>query len=120
MPQFCETSTQQQLTLFPAWGYSCNETFPGTQAHDNAGRAFADGVAKAFNTQYTVGPTCQTLYAVSGGSADFAYSKAEAEYAYVIELRDTGTFGFDLPPDQILPTGIETFEGLRAMLATIS
>merc|ERR1712059_76485 len=30
-------------------------------------------------------------------------------YSYGIELRDTGMYGFLLPPDQIIPTGEETW-----------
>ena len=38
------------------------------------------------------------------------------KYSFSVELRDTGRYGFLLPPDQIIPTGEETFEGLKALV----
>lgn len=40
---------------------------------------------------------------------------AGIKYSYTFELRDTGRFGFALPANQIIPTGIETFNGVRAL-----
>ena len=34
---------------------------------------------------------------------------------YTYELRDTGRYGFLLPPAQIIPTGEETLDSLVAM-----
>lgn len=34
---------------------------------------------------------------------------------YTYELRDTGRYGFLLPPTQIIPTGEETMDSLIAM-----
>jgi hypothetical protein len=33
----------------------------------------------------------------SGGSYDWAKGEAGIPYSYTVELRDTGTFGFQLP-----------------------
>lgn len=44
---------------------------------------------------------------------------AKIPYVYTIELRDEGSYGFLLPPDQILETGEETWEGVKAMMAAI-
>lgn len=35
---------------------------------------------------------------------------------YTLELRDDGYYGFELPPGQILPTGQETWAGIRALV----
>lgn len=51
--------------------------------------------------------------AAAGGADDWAKGSAKIKYSYTIELRDTGRKGFLLPSDQIIPTGEETFEGLR-------
>jgi hypothetical protein len=37
------------------------------------------------------------------------------KYSYGVELRDTGEFGFLLPPSEIIPSGEETFMGIAAM-----
>ena len=54
-----------------------------------------------------------------GGSADWAKAVARIKYSYLIELRDGGTHGFLLPPDQILPTGQETWAGLHTIATEI-
>jgi hypothetical protein len=38
---------------------------------------------------------------------------------YTIELRDTGNYGFQLPPVQIIPTGEENWAGLKAFVNEI-
>ena len=47
------------------------------------------------------------LYIASGNAVDFAKGELGVPYVYTIELRDTGSYGFLLPPDQIIPTGEE-------------
>ena len=49
----------------------------------------------------------------SGSSVDYAYSVG-IKYGFAPELRDKGTYGFELPADQILPTGEETWAGFIA------
>ena len=56
---------------------------------------------------YEVGCIPCLLYIASGSSADWARGEAGIPYTYSIELRDTGTYGFLLPPRQIIPTGEE-------------
>ena len=51
----------------------------------------------------------------SGTSRDWAFGAANIPYVYTIELRDQGGWGFLLPPEQILPTGRETWVGVRGL-----
>lgn len=52
----------------------------------------------------------------SGISVDWAFTRRPDKLlSYTIELRDNGTYGFILPPDQIIPTAEETLDGLVAM-----
>lgn len=46
------------------------------------------------------------LYLASGAAPDWTYGD-QGLISYTIELRDKDTFGFLLPPDQIIPTGME-------------
>ena len=55
----------------------------------------------------------------SGGSEDWTYGVLGVKYSFSVELRDTGRYGFLLPPDQIIPTGEETFEGLKALVGAM-
>jgi hypothetical protein len=51
---------------------------------------------------------------------DWAYGSAKIPLAFTLEMRDTGTNGFLLPPSQIEPTGQETFIAIKALVAAIS
>lgn len=50
---------------------------------------------------------------------DYVYDVTKAEYSFTTELRDKGMNGFVLPPDQIVPSAIEAFAGLRYLLLNI-
>lgn len=58
------------------------------------------------NQDYTVGNSADLLYPAAGASDDYGKSIG-IKYSYTIELRDTGRYGFVLPPDQILDTAKE-------------
>ena len=81
--------------------------------------------------RYDVGCIPCLLYVASGGSLDWALGKkslklynshlnckqtflftftgeAGIPYSMAMELRDTGSYGFILPPSQIIPTGKQT------------
>ena len=51
----------------------------------------------------------------SGASKDYTYGVLGIKYSFALELRDKGTFGFLLPASQIIPTAMETFEGIKAV-----
>ena len=45
-----------------------------------------------------------------------AYDTEGVKIAFALELRDTGTYGFQLPPNQILDGSIETWAGIKATI----
>lgn len=51
----------------------------------------------------------------AGGSEDYAKGVAGIKFSYCFELRDTGNYGFLLPPAQIIPTGQETLAAVESM-----
>uniref|UniRef100_A0ABM0GNQ2 Carboxypeptidase B-like n=1 Tax=Saccoglossus kowalevskii TaxID=10224 RepID=A0ABM0GNQ2_SACKO len=74
---------------------------------------------------------CQAIYAVhgtiyecgdvldseySGFALDWYYGNATIKYSYLVELRDQGEYGFLLPEDQIIPSGEETYAGMKAAI----
>jgi carboxypeptidase A1 len=68
-----------------------------------------DKILAVHGKQYNYGPIYTTIYPASGGSVDWCYD-GSGVFAFTIELRDTGQYGFELPPDQIIPTCQENFE----------
>ena len=49
-----------------------------------------------------------------GSSMDWVKGVAGIPYAYLLELRDQGKYGFMLPTRDILPTAEETWQGIIA------
>ncbi|KAI1765017.1 hypothetical protein GGR53DRAFT_289990 [Hypoxylon sp. FL1150] len=70
-------------------------------------------------TTFTFGPSGAVLYPTTGAAPDHVYSIGRAEFSYTIELRDTGNFGFVLPPEYIKPTAVEQWEGQKALLSLL-
>ena len=87
--------------------------------HRSLATAAAAAIRAVSGTRYTIGPACSTLYATTGDSTDYTDAVGNATYSYTYELRDTGTYGFTLPANQIQPTVRETWEGVVSMLKSV-
>ncbi|KAM9286944.1 carboxypeptidase O [Morus bassanus] len=68
-----------------------------------------------YGTSYEVGSTSLILYSNSGSSRDWAHMIG-IPFSYTFELRDKGTYGFVLPPDQIQPTCEETMLAVTTII----
>lgn len=69
---------------------------------------------------YRIGPAGNTLYPASGGSDDWAKGAIGMKYAYTIELRDQGRYGFVLPAVYIEPTAAEALAATRVIAEAAS
>jgi len=96
-----------QLILIP-WGYT-TQPAPGYDAMLDLGTRGYDALHAVHGEFYEVGCIPCVLYTAAGTSLDWALGVAGVPYVYSIELRDTGLYGFLLPPDQIIPTAEETW-----------
>jgi hypothetical protein len=102
-----------ELLLWP-WGYT------GTLNADNAsfsrvGTAMHDAILAVEGRDYLAGPVYSTIYPASGGVNDWAYG-ALGQLSYCTEVRDTGAYGFIMPPSEILPNVRENFAGALVMM----
>ncbi|XP_036328134.1 zinc carboxypeptidase-like [Rhagoletis pomonella] len=80
-------------------------------------KAYSDAVKELpYDTVYTYGSTANEMYYASGATNDWAYSEQDIKLSYTIEFRDTGRFGFILPPVQIIPHCEDTLAGLLALV----
>ena len=107
---FLDVHCYSQLVLWP-FGYQASE--PEGEFGEifrNLGFGLRDAIASVNGTQFAPQPA-HDLYIASGTSQDWAWDDTGA-FAFTYELRDTGTFGFILPPDQIVPSGTEILESL--------
>ncbi|KAK3846382.1 MAG: putative carboxypeptidase [Linnemannia gamsii] len=106
-----------QLWMVP-FGYT--STRPGTYAYmDGLAAKAVTALEKVHGTRFRHGDIFHTIYQSSGTSVDYVYEVVKAKVAMAVELRDTGRNGFMLPPEQILPTGEETWAAMGAILDNI-
>lgn len=88
-----------------------NNTDPNYTELMKVGSDAAAEIQKVHGKMYTVGTPHDILYAYSGSSRDWARHQG-IPFSYTFELRDNGTFGFELPEDQIRPTCEEAYSGV--------
>jgi len=75
------------------------------------GTAAAAAHRVRYGTNFTPGNIVELLYVASGGSMDWALGQHNVPLGVTYEMRDTGQFGFILPPNQITPSCIEWLDG---------
>ncbi|KTG45543.1 hypothetical protein cypCar_00007916 [Cyprinus carpio] len=110
---FVSIHSYSQMLLYP-YGYKY------TPAKDNAelnvlAKRTVSALQSLYNTRYRYGSIINTIYQASGGTIDWTYNQG-IKYSYTFELRDTGTYGFLLPADQIVPTAEETWLALMTIM----
>jgi len=107
-----------QLVLRP-YGYT-HAIAPDEIVLKKLGDGMRDAIYSIHKVSY-VSETGGDLYLAAGGADDWGYMKGKTPpsktgyYSYTIELRDTGRYGFVLPPAQITPTGEENLAAVRFM-----
>jgi hypothetical protein len=84
-----------------------------------AGRA-ATALATRYGTRFTYGNIVDMLYVASGGSCDWVHYTFTTKLTLVYELRDRGTYGFILPANQIIPSGLEFMDSLKSAMADLA
>jgi len=102
-----------QLWMSP-FGYTTK--LPPTKdynAQTELGKAAVAAIKKTHGLTYQEGPIATTIYMAAGVINDWVYAELNATLSYAVELRDTGSYGFLLPPAQIIPCGEEIFAAVR-------
>ncbi|KAI0548118.1 hypothetical protein F4679DRAFT_333547 [Xylaria curta] len=95
-----------------SYGYTCTEFPANIEEQEALATGIADAIKGPYGTTFDHGPGCLVLYQSSGNGRDYLTDVGKAQFGWGIELRDT-QYGFVLPPEQILPSGIEIWEGLK-------
>ncbi|KAK7223203.1 hypothetical protein V2G26_011206 [Clonostachys chloroleuca] len=109
-----------QLILLP-FGYSCSARATNHAAQMSAAGSVATAIRGVNGLSFTYGPTCSTIYQANGGSLDWAYAVAGAEYSWCIELRPSSSAsnGFVLAASHIVPSGAEQWAGMKKFFTLI-
>ncbi|KAL8917089.1 MAG: hypothetical protein Q9208_008168 [Pyrenodesmia sp. 3 TL-2023] len=115
---FIDYHSYSQLFMTP-YGYSCSVVAANNNEYQNLARGVVAAIKAVYGTVFKTGPICPTIYQVSGSSVDYVADVTKAQYSFTSELRDTGSYGFVLPADQILPSGVEAFAGLKYLLSNL-
>jgi murein tripeptide amidase MpaA len=115
---FITLHSYSQLWMTP-WGYT--RDLPENYAEMmRVANKSVSALTAVHGTSYEAGSAANILYESEGTSRDWAKGVPNITYVYTIELRDTGRYGFVLPADQILPTGQETWAGIRVLAEEIA
>ncbi|KAI1434859.1 hypothetical protein GGR50DRAFT_360125 [Xylaria sp. CBS 124048] len=95
-----------------SYGYTCDDFPANVDEQVELAKGVSEAIAKPYNTTFAYGPGCLVLYQSNGNGRDYLTDVGKAEFGWGIELRDT-QYGFLLPAAQILPSGIEIWEGMK-------
>jgi extracellular matrix protein 14 len=104
---FVDLRSYGQMISSP-FSYSCNKTPKDAENQLEAALGAASAIRKAHGASFRTGPLCSTFYPAHGNIVDWMYKRAGIKYSYAAHLRDTGTYGFALPPRFIRAVGEET------------
>lgn len=105
-----------QLILEP-WA-SSNIAPPRVAIVKALSSAMSEAIVAVHGETYVAGTGGDLLYLADGVFPDWTTDRGAL--AYTIELRPNGSPGFDLPPNEILPTCEESFEAVRTLLQFIN
>lgn len=78
-------------------------------------------LSKRYGTHYNYGNIHEIMYPASGSSVDWVRDKTNTDLSFCYELRPawgSGAAGFELPPEEIIPTSEETIDSIQAMIKT--
>ena len=109
-----------QYILYP-YSYDYTSQSPNKAEMNTVGQKMKDAIQKVHRKSYTMGQGTNVLYPAAGGSDDWAHDVMlnngnSAPLSYTIELRDTGSFGFVLPANQIQPNSEEIDAAMEELI----
>ena len=100
-------------TISAPFSYSCKRLPKDAEDQAEAMFGAARAIKDVHDVHFEEGTLCNNLYAAPGNIIDWMYKRADVKYSYSVHLRDTGTWGFDLPAKLIRPVGEETAGMIR-------
>ncbi|KAK5985001.1 Zinc carboxypeptidase [Trichostrongylus colubriformis] len=110
---FITLHSYAQLWIYPYSHAQQNYPEDISELRRTARRAI-NRLQRQYGTEYRMGTGADTLSPASGGSDDWAKSNG-IKYVYLVELRPEYELsnGFILHKKELIPTAVETFEGVK-------
>lgn len=115
---FLDLRSYGQQLMYP-YSYSCEHVPPHAEDLIEAALGATKALRETHNVPYTSGASCELLYPAPGNIIDWMYGESKVKYSYSLMLRDTGTYGFLLPPRYIQPVGEETAAAVKSLVKFI-
>jgi len=113
---FIDFHSYGQLMLRPFGWQLPSRGVPPNEAEVKALTEKMVAAIEATHGKYYTNEHAAELYVACGGADDWFYSVGtKGRISLTIELRDTGSYGFALPPAQIVPTGEEAYAAFLVM-----
>ncbi|KAI1133892.1 hypothetical protein F5Y05DRAFT_417768 [Hypoxylon sp. FL0543] len=127
---YLDLHSYSQQVLYP-YAYSCTVHPPNIENLKEVAMNLAKHMRLSNGEVYTTTSACEGAVArelsaddvtdtqrvrveAGGGSAmDYIFHEFGARYSYQIKLRDTGSYGFLLPSEYIIPTGEEMHQAMK-------
>merc|ERR1719378_1643530 len=106
-----------QLWLWP-YGYAYNAYPENRQEIEQLAIDAGDALFKVHGTVFDPINSAE-LYPAAGASDDWYKGSLGSRFSFTTELRDTGRYGFILPPAQIIPSGEEMWAGFEVVINKI-
>ncbi|VDK82401.1 unnamed protein product [Litomosoides sigmodontis] len=117
---FITLHTYSQMWIYP---YSHQRHAVPNDVNDleEVGRQAVKALENIYGTKFRLGTGADILYPSSGGSDDWAKAKAGVKFVYLLELRpgENDFDGFLLDRRQLIPTGRETWAGVRVVIDAV-
>jgi len=104
-----------QLWLWP-YGYAYNAYPENREEIEQLAIDACDALYQVHGTVFDPINSAD-LYPAAGASDDWYKGVLGSRFAYTTELRDTGRYGFELPKDQIIPSGEEMWAAFEVVIA---
>ncbi|KAK3308673.1 uncharacterized protein B0T15DRAFT_524984 [Chaetomium strumarium] len=123
---FLDLHSYSQQILYP-YAYTCSVEPPNRENLEELAVGLAKAIRLSSGEPYTITSACEgavvnahsagdslpRMEAGGGSAIDWFYHELQARYSYQIKLRDTGSYGFLVPSDNIVPTGEEVLNALK-------
>ncbi|XP_053949939.1 carboxypeptidase B [Anastrepha ludens] len=107
-----------QFVVYP-WAYKAAKV-KDAAALQRVGNTVVERILKKTGAIYRSDVTHALLGIAGGGSDDWARATCGTKFVYTVELRDTGKYGFQLPPSQIRDTAEEGMIVVEAVAQAIN